>query len=126
MNMDKADLRAMDSEDLENYKLNCEVYERMARNMMNTALNIEDQDNSWVFGCSFFPDSVFSALDEYLEPVDKNKEILVFRLTGEQEIEGEIIFDRTSVNMTRPFSVQCAFIHRNCGGFYLTFIQYLD
>lgn len=126
MNMDRANLCDMDSEEFENYKLNCEVYERMARKMMDAALDIGDQDNSWVFGCSFFPDSVFSALDGCREPIDKNKEILIFRLTGEQEIEGELIFDRTSVNMTRPFSVQCAFIHRNCGGFYLTFIQYLD
>lgn len=126
MNMDRANPWAMDSEEFENYKLNCEVYERMARKMMDAALNLNGQDNSWVFGCSFFPDSVFSTLDESLEPVDKNKEILVFRLTMEQVRAGEIIFDRTSVNMTRPFSVQCVFIRRSCGSFYLTFIQYLD
>lgn len=126
MNMDRANLCDMDSEEFENYKLNCEVYERMARNMMDAALDLAGQDNSWVFGCSFFPDSVFSALDGSLEPIDKNKEILVFRLTMEQVKAGEVIFDRTSVNMTRPFSVQCAFIRRNFGSFYLTFIQYLD
>lgn len=126
MNMDRANLCDMDSEDFENYKLNCEVYERMACKIMDAALVLNGRDNSWVFGCSFFPDSVFSTLDESLEPVNKNKEILVFRLTTEQVKAGGIIFDRTSVNMTRPFSVQCAFIHRSCGSFYLTFIQYLD
>lgn len=126
MNMDKADLCAMDSEEFENYILNCEVYEKMALKMMDTALNLNGQDNPWVFGCSFFPDSVFSVLDGSLEPVNKNKEILVFRLMTEQVKEGELIFDRTSVDMTRPFSVQCVFIRRSCGSFYLTLIQYLD
>lgn len=125
MNMDKADLHAMDSEELENYKLNCEVYERMARNMMNAAFYLDGQDNPWVFGCSFFPDSVFSALANYSEPADKNKESLIFCLTAEQKKAGKVIFDRTSVDMTRPFSVRCAFL-RGFGNLYLTFIQYLD
>lgn len=126
MNMDKADLCAMDSEEFENYKLNCEVYERMARNMMVAAIDLDGQDNPWVFGCSFFPDSVFSVLDGSLEPVNNSKEILIFRLTTEQAKADKIIFDRTSVDMTRPFSVQCVFIRRSCGSFYLTIIQYLD
>lgn len=126
MIMDKANPWTMDSEEFENYKLNCEVYERMARNMMEAAIDLDGQDNPWTFGCSFFPDSIFSVLEGSLEPVNKNKEIFISRLTTEQAKAGEIIFDRTSVNMTRPFSVQCVFIRRSCGSFYLTIIQYLD
>lgn len=126
MNMDKADLRAMDSAELEDYKLNCETYEQMASNMMSAAYELMNADNSWTFGCSYFPDSVFTAIEDYREPINSNKESVTFRLTEEQAAQGHIIFDRSTVDMTRPFSVQCIYINRGFGGMYFTLIQYLD
>ena len=127
MSMDKADLRAMDPAKLEDYQLNCETYEQMARNMMSAAYELDGAAyNSWVFGCSYFPDSVFTAIEDYREPINSNKESVTSRITEEQATQGYAIFDRTTVDMTRPFSAQCLFINRGFGGMYFTLIQYLD
>lgn len=118
----KVNIAAMTEEEREEYMLNCEVYKRLARNMMHAAYDAMDYDNCWVFGCSYFPDSVFFCAEDYAEPINTDKEII----TLVTEIDSTaLIFDETLIDMTRPFAVQTTFAHGNKSKFF-TIIQYLD
>lgn len=115
----KINIAAMTEEEREEYMLNCEAYKRLARNMMRTAYDAMDDDNCWVFGCSYFPDSVFLCAGDYAEPIKTNKETI----TLVTEIDSApLIFDETTVDMTRPFTAQTT-LNRSK---FFTIIQYLD
>ena len=115
------------AEELEEYQLNCEVYRKLARNMMNTAYEAMDADNCWVFGCSYFPDSVFLSVENYAEPIDVSKETFTSFVNMGPDIENTpLIFDETTVDTTRPFAVQTTFILRGNTSKFFTIIQYLD
>lgn len=117
----------MKAEELEEYQLNCEVYRKLARNMMDTAYEAMDADNCWVFGCSYFPDSVFLSVENYAEPIDANKETITSFVNMGPDIDNTpLIFDETTVDMTRPFCVQTAFILHGIRSKFITIIQYLD
>lgn len=116
----------MSAEELEEYQLNREVYRKLARNMMDTAYNVVDDDNCWVFGCSYFPDSIFLSVEDYAEPIDTSKETITSFINMSSDIDNTpLIFDETTVDMTRPFCVQTTLIGGRNGKFF-TIIQYLD
>ena len=123
----KVNIAAMTEEEREEYMLNCAVYKRLARNMMHTAYDAMDDDNCWVFGCSYFPDSVFLSVEDYAEPIDASKETTTSFVNMGSDIDNTpLIFDETTVDMTRPFSVQTAFILHGIRSKFITIIQYLD
>ena len=124
---DKANIAEMTSEELEEYQLNCAVYKNLARNMMYAAYEAMEADNCWVFGCSYFPDSVFLSVEDYAEPIDTSKETIIRFINVDSDIDSApIIFDETIVDMTRPFSVQTVFISPGMRSKFITIIQYLD
>lgn len=115
------------AEEFEEYQLNCEVYRNLARNMMHTACEAMENDNCWVFGCSYFPDSVFLSVEDYTEPIDTNKETITRITNVDSDISSApLIFDETIVDMTRPFAVQTVFISPGMRSKFITIIQYLD
>lgn len=117
----------MSAEELEEYQLNCEVYRKLARNMMDTAYEAMDADNCWVFGCSYFPDSIFLSVENYAEPIDASKETITSFVNMDIDVDSTpLIFDETTVDMTRPFCVQTAFILHGIRSKFITIIQYLD
>lgn len=124
---DKANITSMTAEELEEYQLNCGVYRDLARNMMYTAYEAMENDNCWVFGCSYFPDSVFLSVEDYAEPIDTSKETITLYVNKGPNIESTpLIFDETVVDMTRPFAVQTAFVLHGIRSKFITIIQYLD
>ena len=123
----KINIAAMTEEEREEYMLNCEVYKKLARNMMYTAYEAMDADNCWAFGCSYFPDSIFLSVADYAKPIDVNKETVTSVVNMGLNIDSTpLIFDETNVDMTRPFAVQTTFISRGAGSNFVTIIQYLD
>ena len=123
----KINIAAMTEEEREEYMLNCAVYKRLARNMMHTAYDVMDDDNCWVFGCSYFPNSAFLCAEDYAELANTNKETITLVTNMEFEIDSTpLIFDETIVDMTRPFAVQTTLIARGNKSKFFTVIQYLD
>lgn len=117
----------MSAEELEEYQLNCEVYRKLARNMMYSAYKAMDADNRWVFGCSYFPDSVFRSVENYAGPIDASKKMMTLFVNMDIDVDSTpLIFNETIVDMTRPFAVQTAFILHGIRSKFITIIQYLD
>lgn len=115
------------AEELEEYQLDCEVYRKLARNMMDTAYNAMDDNIRWVFGCSYFPDSVFLSVEDYAEPIDTSKETITRFVNMSPDIDNTpLIFDETIVDMTRPFAVQTTLTECGRNDKFFTIIQYLD
>lgn len=124
----KIDIAAMTEEEREEYMLNCAAYRNLAVKMATAAIDLQDKKDDWVFGCSFFPDSVFTTLDGYGEGLNSEKETIMLTVLSDDIIEkGRLIFDDTNIDMTRPFSAQTTFvghdIHRQL---FVTLVQYLD
>lgn len=126
----KINIAAMTEEEREEYMLNCAAYKELARNMKNAALGLQDGTNEWAFGCSFFPDSVFTTIDNFGfgEALNPNRETVVVTVLAEDIIKkGRLIFDDTNIDMTRPFAAQTTYINYNRKkDFFLTLVQYLD
>ena len=122
----KINIAAMTEEEREEYMLNCAAYKELARKMAAAA---KDKENNWVFGCSFFPDSVFTTVNGYEGDLNSEKGTTILTVSADDVVEkGRLIFDDTKIDMTRPFAVQTAYI--NCSiaykQFFATLVQYLD
>lgn len=118
----KINIAAMTEEEREEYMLNCAVYKELARNMEHAALGLQNGTNKWAFGCSFFPDDVFTTID-----LNPNRETVVVTVLADDIKNGRLIFDDTNIDMTRPFAAQTTYINYNQKkNFFLTLVQYLD
>lgn len=124
----KISIAAMTEEEREEYMLNCAAYKELARKMTTAAIDLQDKENNWVFGCSFFPDSVFTTVNGYGGGLKFEKETTILTVSADDVVEkGHLIFDDTNVDMTRPFAAQTAYINYNQKkDFFLTLVQYLD
>lgn len=125
----KINIAAMTEEEREEYMLNCAVYKELARKMTTAAIDLRDKENNWVFGCSFFPNSVFTAVNGYGEGLNSEKGTTILAVPADDVVEkGRLIFDDTTVDMTRPFAVQTAYINYSIvhKQFFATLVQYLD
>lgn len=125
----KINIAAMTEEEREEYILNCAAYKELARKMTTAAIDLQDKENNWVFGCSFFPDSVFTTVNGYGEGRNSEKGTTILTVSTDDVVEkGHLIFDDTNVDMTRPFAVQTAYINYSIVNkqFFVTLVQYLD
>lgn len=119
----KINIAAMTEEEREEYMLNCAVYKELARKMEHAALGLQNGTNKWAFGCSFFPDSVFTTF-----ALNPNRETVVVTVFADDiNKKGRLIFDDTNIDMTRPFAVQTTYINYiQEKDSFLTLVQYLD
>lgn len=125
----KINIAAMTEEEREEYMLNCEVYKELARKMAAAAIDLKDKESNWVFGCSFFPDRVFTPVNGYGEGLNSEKGTTVLTVSADDVVEkGRLIFDDTKIDMTRPFVVQTAYVNFSIvyKQFFVTLVQYLD
>lgn len=123
----KIDIATMTEEEREEYMLNCEAYKELARKMATAAIDLQDKENNWVFGCSFFPDSAFTTIDGLENALNPNRETIVLAVFADIIKNGNLIFDDTDIDMTRPFAAQTVYINFGTHGqFFVTLVQYLD
>lgn len=125
----KINIAAMTEEEREEYMLNCAAYKELAVKMASAALDLRNEEDNWVFGCSFFPDRVFTPIDGYGEGLNSEKETTILTVSADDVAEkGRLVFDDTNIDMTRPFAVQTAFVdfHIIHKLFFVTLVQYLD
>ena len=125
----KINIAALTEEEREEYMLNCEVYKELARKMAAAAIDLKDKESNWVFGCSFFPDRVFTAVDGYDGGLNSEKGTTILTVSADDVVEkGRLIFDDTKIDMTRPFAVQTAYVNFSIvhKQFFVTLVQYLD